>query len=51
MNVANENIGHVEGSINEDHVKYPSRTIPILREDYEEIVSCSNDRFAINGLM
>ena len=51
MNVANENIGHVEGSNNEDHVKNPSRTIPILQEDYKEIVSCSNDRFAINELM
>lgn len=36
MNVANENIGHVEGSINEDHVENPSSTIPILQEDHEK---------------
>ena len=36
MNVANENFGHVEGSMNEDHVKNPSRTIPILQEDHEK---------------
>ena len=51
MNVANENIGHVEGSMNEDHVENPSRTIPILQEDHEEIVSCSNDKFTINQLL
>ena len=51
MNVANENIGHVEGSINEDHVENLCRTIPVLQEDHEEIVSCSNDKFAINELL
>ena len=51
MNIANENIGHVKGSINEDHVENPSRTIPILQEDHEEIVSCSNNKFAINELL
>ena len=39
-NVANENIGNGKGSINEDHVENPSRTIPILQEHREEIVSC-----------
>ena len=36
LNLANENIGHVEGSINEDHVENPSSTIPILQEDHEK---------------
>ena len=51
MNVSYENIGHVKGSINEDYVENPSSTIPILPEDHEEIVSCSNDRFAIFELL
>ena len=49
MNVANENIGHVEGSINEDHVENPSRSITILQEHQEEIVSCS--KLVINELL
>ena len=30
MNVANENIGHEEGPINEDHVENPSRNSVLL---------------------